>query len=56
MRENDGRCETEIRKRIGIAKDAFQKLKMKKALRDREISLESKIAGLLCSIDPTIWQ
>lgn len=50
------KCGTEIRVRIGLAKEAFQKLG--DLLGNKNISLETKKkgAGLLCDILPLIWQ
>lgn len=48
------KCDTEIRRRIGIVKDAFWNLK--KLLRENKISLETKIVELLCNNNPSIWQ
>ena len=44
MITSDGRCTSEIRKRIGMAKDAFQK--MKPILTNRNITIVTKIRVL----------
>ncbi|MCH9665805.1 MAG: hypothetical protein K0U41_08180 [Gammaproteobacteria bacterium] len=48
MITEDGRCDTEIRRRIGIAKDSFQKLN--KILKDRKLTMGTKIRVLDCYV------
>ena len=45
---SDGRCDNETKKRIGIAKDSFQK--MGKILKDRKISMRKKVRLLKCYV------
>ena len=45
----DGRCDSEIRRRIGIAKNAFQKLE--KVLKDRRMTVETKGRALDCYVN-----
>ena len=52
MITEDGRCETEIKRRIGMAKDAFQK--MKSILRNTHISMTTKRRILECYIFPIL--
>ncbi len=53
---SDGRTDSEIKKRIGMAKDTFQKIG--KLLRDRKMSNgnQTKSASLLCVLRPYIRQ
>ena len=44
----DGRCDTEIKKRIGIAKDSFQK--MGRILKDRKMNIRIKVRLLKCYV------
>ena len=48
----DGTCDTEIRRRIGIAKEAFQKLS--DILCDRKLSMETKKRVLECYVKTTV--
>jgi len=48
----DGRCDTEVRRRIGMAKDAFQK--MKSILRNTKINMPTKIRVLECYVIPIL--
>ena len=53
----DGKCDGKIRRRIGIAKEAFQKLSNN--LCDRKLSMETKKRVLECYVKTTlvyIWQ
>ena len=49
---SDGKCDTEIKRRIGIAKDAFQK--MRRILTDRKLSVHIKIKILHCYVYPIL--
>ena len=52
---NDGKCDSENKRRIGLARDAFQKLG--KVLKDRKMFMETKLRVLDCCIPhPYIWQ
>ena len=48
----DGKCDAEIKRRIGLAKDAFQKLS--KVLRDRKVSRTTKKRVLYCYVIPVL--
>jgi len=45
----NGKCEDEIKRRIGMAKDAFQKLR--KVLKDRKLSIDTKLRVLDCYVN-----
>ena len=45
----DGKCDSEIKRRKGMAKDAFQKLG--KILKDRKISMDTKMRVLDCYVN-----
>ena len=49
---SDGRCDTEIKKRIAIAKNAFSK--MDKLFKDRKLSMKIKTRLLRCYILPIL--
>ena len=44
----NGKCDAEIKRRIGMAKDAFQKLG--KVLKDRKMSMDTKMRILDCYV------
>ena len=48
MLTEDGKCDTEIQRRIGIAKDAFQKLS--KVLTNRKMTIKTKKRVLDCYV------
>ncbi|XP_069993113.1 uncharacterized protein [Penaeus vannamei] len=52
MVSDDGRCDTEIRKRIGIAKDTFQKLGT--VFKDRRLGSETKVRVLDCYVNSVL--
>ncbi|XP_069972232.1 uncharacterized protein [Penaeus vannamei] len=52
MVSEDGRCDTEIRKRIGIAKDTFQKLGT--VFKDRRLGSETKVRVLDCYVNSVL--
>uniref|UniRef100_A0AAQ6A1U7 ribonuclease H n=1 Tax=Amphiprion ocellaris TaxID=80972 RepID=A0AAQ6A1U7_AMPOC len=49
---DDGRCDAEIRRRIGIAKETFHK--MQSILKDRKMPMTTKIRILHCYIYPVL--
>ena len=49
---DDGKCETEIRKRIGMAKDSFKKVQS--LFKDRKLKMETKFRVLQCYIYPIL--
>ena len=48
MLTEDGKCDTEIQRRIGIAKDAFQKLS--KVLTNRKMTIKTRKRVLDCYV------
>eukprot|EP00795_Rhopilema_esculentum_P010625 gene10625-biopygen13131 len=49
---DDAKCDSEIKRRIGMAKDAFQKLG--KILKDRKMSMDTKFRVLDCYVNSII--
>ena len=50
---NDGRCETEVKKRIGIAKSTFND--MRKILTSKQITNKLKMRIIKCNIYINVW-
>ena len=51
---SDGRNDAEIKIRIGMAKDAFQK--MEKVIKNKNITIETRNRILQCYVIPILWQ
>ena len=49
---SDGECDSEIKKRIGLSKSIFEK--MKKILRNRQLSIKKRLRVLHCYIFSTL--
>ena len=49
---SDGKCDSEIKKKIGLSKSMFEK--MKKILRNRQLSMKTRLKVLHCYVFSTL--